>query len=393
MVREIAITIYLFIFSTIFKVCKWLPLQPKVTFVVSFSENNKSLYKEMIRQDFSCRTIFLTTSKMHSSFMKLEHSTSLLFELKRPLQFVRSIYHLATSKVVFVDNYYGFLAKSSFKDSVECIQLWHANGAIKKFGLKDPSIKVRGPRALNRFQTVYDRFSKVIVGSEEMATIFKQAFNTPDQNILRSGIPRTDVFFDESAKDRTIKKLLSKYPFFQNKKIVLYAPTYRDNELEHFKLHLQLDKLQELLGNEYVLLLKLHPAVKNKVQIPAHLDHFVFDFTEYYSMNDLLFISDLLITDYSSIPFEYSLLNRPMIFYLYDFEEYQQERGLWDNYLELLPGPVANSTEEVCHLINENKFDYNKIKDFSTKWNQYSTGKSSENVLRFVKKVISEKDC
>jgi teichoic acid glycerol-phosphate primase len=385
MIREMAIAIYLAVFSFIFRLSKVSSLKNKVTFVVSFSENNKSIYKEMLRQEYSCRTIFLTTEKMYSSFMKIENSTTLLFEMKKPIDFIRSIYHLATSKVVFVDNYYGFLSKSNFKTGVECIQLWHANGAIKKFGLKDSSIEVRSEKALKRFKSVYQRFTKVIVGSDEMAAIFKQAFDIEDQRIVRTGIPRTDVFFDDSVKRKVKGKFLGRYPFLENKKVILYSPTYRENELIDFKLNIDLYKLANKFDEEYILLLKLHPAIKNRFEIPSDLSGFIYDFSNNPSLNELLFITDILITDYSSIPFEYTLLDRPVIFYLYDFEEYKRERGIWDGFLEYLPGPIAENTDDIIRLIEEYSFDLERIHSFADRWNQYSKGKSSKNVVDLVK--------
>ncbi len=389
MLRELAVSLYLFMFTTFFKLSKLFPLQNKVTFVVSFSENNKSVYKEMLRQEFSCRTLFLTTEKMYPLFSKYKDATTLLFELKKPFDFLRSIFHLATSKVIVVDNYYGFLSKSAFKPSVECIQLWHANGAIKKFGLEDPSIETRNKRAMARFKSVYNRFDKVVVGSEAMADVFKQAFGTSDGKILRSGMPRTDVFFDRSAKAKAETKLLRQFPVLKVKKVILYAPTYRENQLLDAELRIDLKSLAAQFADEYVLLLKIHPAVKNKIKIPSELSHFVYDFSSYHQLNDLLFVTDILITDYSSIPFEYCLLNRPIIFFLYDLEEYEKERGIWDDYLTFLPGPIAYSSEEVTTIIKNDQFDLGRIRSFSDKWNQYSHGESSKNIVCLIKEKLN----
>lgn len=381
MVREAAITIYLFIFSLIFAFFNRFTLRNKVVFVVSFSENNQSIYKEMIRQDSTCRIIFLATEQMHPTFSKLKGASTLFFEWKNPLQFMKGIYHLATSKVVMVDNYYGFLAQIRFRDSVQCIQLWHANGAIKKFGLKDPSNGTRTNRAIQRFKRVYNSFDKVVVGSEAMADIFKQAFGVEDERIVRTGIPRTDIFFDHAKQTKIVQNMYKQYPYLKNKKIILYAPTYREKDLQDFQLQLDFQELLSQLKQEYALIIKLHPAIKSEIDIPSEFDHLVYDFSDYHSMNELLFISDLLITDYSSIPFEYSLLNRPIIFYLYDLEEYMKERGMWENYLEFLPGPIAYTTKEIGDIIRAENVDYERILRFSEKWNEYSKGFASKNIV------------
>jgi teichoic acid glycerol-phosphate primase len=388
MIRELAVTLYLFIFSVIFKVSKLFPLQKKVTFVVSFSENNKSIYKEMIRQDFSCRTLFLTTEKMYGIFSKYKDAETLLFELKKPWDFIRSIYHLATSKVVFVDNYYGFLAKSDFKPTVECIQLWHANGAIKKFGLKDPSIENRSQKAQIRFKSVYDRFNKVVIGSEAMAEVFREAFGVTEDRLLRTGIPRTDVFFDQKAQLLAQSVLYKKHPFLKDKKVLLYAPTYREDQLTDAEIKLDLKNMAKQFGDDYILLLKLHPAVKNNISIPEDLTHFVYDFSGHHQLNELLFISDVLITDYSSIPFEYSLLNRPVIFFWPDLEQYEKERGIWENFLSFLPGPIAHTSEEVAAFIDQGDVNLERVRSFSSKWNEYSKGESSKNILIHIREKL-----
>lgn len=385
MVREIAITAYLFLFNIFFVVSKFFPLKDKVTFVVSFSENNKSIYKEMMRQELSCRTIFLATDKMYSGFSKLPRAETLLFNVRKPMDFIRSIFHLATSRIVFVDNYYGFLSKAKFKQEVECIQLWHANGAIKKFGLEDPSVLRRSTRAVKRFKHVYNRFTKVTIGSDAMASIFKKAFGLDDSIMWRTGIPRTDVFFDEKTKSVLINKVYTKYSILYNKKVILYAPTYRESGLKNPKVGLDLFKLHKTLGNDYVLMVKFHPAVQSQFKVPSELSQFVIDVSSHRNVNELLFISDLLITDYSSIPFEYSLLNRPIIFYMHDLEDYRKERGMWQEFMEFLPGPIVYSFDELINEIKNPTSNSSDVLAFSDKWNRYSTGDASQRIVEFIK--------
>lgn len=387
MVRELAISSYLFVFSLIFKLCSVSSLKKKVLFVVTFSENNINIFEEYRRQENSCRTIFLLTKKQYSIFNKYrsEDSTVLLFEPSSPLQYIKGIYHLATSKVILVDNYYGFLSSIRFKKGVTCIQLWHANGAIKKFGLKDPSIANRTAKARRRFKQVYNQFHKVIVGSEEMSTIFKDAFGITEDRFLQTGIPRTDNYFNLEHIITVKERLYSYYPHLKEKKVILYAPTFRDENLDTYEINLNFDLMKAKLGMDHILLLKLHPAVKNKVTITENQSDFVFDMSHYSQTNDLLFITDYLITDYSSIPFEFSLLEKPMIFFPYDLSHYQKTRGFWKEYDQMVPGPVVFSTNAIISVIKENDFDIQKIKDFKEKWNKYSDGNASRRIAEYIK--------
>ncbi len=386
MAREIAITLYLIVFKMIFALAKGFPIKKKVVFVVSFSENNQRIWKEMMRQDVPCRVIFLATDKMYPIFSREQEAETLLFEVKHPVQFLKGIYHLATSKVVLVDNYYGFMAVSDFKKEVTCIQLWHANGAIKKFGLQDPSNEMRSAKAISRFKKVYAKFNKIIVGSEAMADVFREAFGAKEEQFARTGIPRTDPFFDKPKQRRIVDKLYGKFPYLRGKKVVLYAPTYREQDLVAFRLQLDLEKIVPSLPEGMILLVKLHPAVRDRMVIPEAMKDKVFDVSTYAGMNELLFVSDILITDYSSIPFEYSLLGKPMIFYLYDHESYLMERGVWEDYKTSLPGPVAYTTQEVTSILLENSFNEKSasVGEFCKKWNQYSHGHSSTNVVNLI---------
>lgn len=388
MAREIAITLYLSMFSILFKVSKWFPLQDKVAFVVSFSENNKSIYKEMMRQELSCRTLFLTTEKMKKSFSGFEKAETLLFDVKNPWDYIRSVYHLATAKIVFVDNYYGFLAKSDFRPEVECIQLWHANGAIKKFGFEDPLIRDRGKRAKKRFADVYKRFSKVAIGSEAMGHIFSKAFHVKEDRFIKTGIPRTDLFFEGKNQEKALKKVHTAYPQLAGKKVILYAPTYREQGLTDAEMKLDLTMLAQQFQGEYILLIRLHPAIRNQFKIPPGLKEFVVDASLYRNMNELLLRTDLLITDYSSIPFEFSLLKRPIILFMYDLEAYEQERGIWNEFKELIPGPVVTTTEQIVDVIREDVFEETLTAAFAERWNEYSKGHSSRNIVEHVKKKL-----
>lgn len=302
------------------------------------------------------------------------------FVAKKPFGYIRGIYHLATSKHVIVDNYYGFLAAANFAESVQCSQLWHANGAIKQFGLEDKTVGQRSNRALDRFQRVYDRFDYVTVGSEKMKEIFKSSFGLPEERFIRSGVPRTDFFFDEAKQKRATKQLVLDFPILQQKKMILYAPTYRDGAFSQDQFQLDIAQMHEHLADEYVLFLRLHPAVTGQFENP--FPNFAYDVSAHPNINHLLVGTAILITDYSSIPFEFALLNRPMIFYAYDYDAYASKRGVWNNYVARVPGRVTDSTTGIIETIKQADFALEKVKPFADEWNLYSKGTSSKSVVQ-----------
>src|SRR5699024_4828699 len=381
MAREFAITVYLFVFRTLFNIFKFFPQKRKTVFVASFGVNVLYTLRELEKQTDE-QAIILKTSSCKIAFKEAPNVKQLDFNPAHPSEWIRSIYHLATSKTVFVDNYYGFLAVTDFRPSTKCIQLWHAAGAIKQFGLKDLSIENRPAKAYERFKKVYQRFDHVIVGSETMTTIFKEGFGVSAHQILRTGIPRTDFFFDDETKDEVGKTLELQFPMIKTKKVILYAPTYRDNELNVSDLRLDIDNMYSELHEDYVLFLRLHPSVSGTLK--NDYPDFVFNVSVDYNINHLLVIADILISDYSSIPFEFSLLHKPMIFFAYDIDKYAKERGFWDNYDKLVPGPIVENTDDLITVLRADNFDMDRIKSFSNEWNQYSDGFSSE---RLIKKV------
>ncbi len=385
MARELAISLYLFVFKCVFSILNLLPLKDKTTFVISFGDNSQYVFEEMQRQKIQTEVVFLCKGNCIKKFAHYQYVTKIPFETYNLLNWFRAIYHLATSRYVLIDNYFGFLAAIHFKAGVECIQLWHATGALKKFGLEDESVQSRSLRAKQRFLQVYSRFHKVVVGSDVMAAIFKRSFNLKEENILRTGIPRTDFFFDGESKQRVLKALLHKHPEWKGKKTILYAPTYRDHELKEFSLKLDVEKMHRELGNDYILMLRLHPAIQHRLDFEKAAPGFLYDFSsDEYEINELLIAADILITDYSSIPFDYSLLHRPMIFFAYDLEVYEGRRGIFDGFEENLPGPIVKDTDSIVELVKQNRFNLNVVDYYAEQWNKYSKGDSSANLVRYL---------
>ena len=168
----------------------------------------------------------------------------------------------------------------------------------------------------------------------------------------------------------------------------MYAPTFRDNQLNDFELHLDLEKMYQELQHDHVLLIKLHPAVKSNINFEEIYPDFIYDFSSSKGINGLLVIVDYLITDYSSIPFEFAILKRPMIFFPYDFDIYKRERGVIEDYLLKVPGPICFETDEIINIIINNKFNLDLVTDFSERWNEYSNGNSSRKLLDYIANKI-----
>lgn len=360
------------------------PVQQKVVFLVSFEENPTAIIKQMKLANVTPKTIVFYDPRVDVSKLSLDFIKAKPKTLK---QFIPLMFHLNTAKVVVTDNYFVELAGLKLRNGVNCIQVWHANGALKKFGWEDKAAQKRSAEDKKRFQEVYKRFTKVLVGSDEMATIFQKSFLLEESNMLKLGVPRTDYFFKEAQLQENYQWSYE-HLHLTNRIKLLYAPTFRDNELGMAKLHLDIAEMKQALGNEYQLILKLHPSISNDLEKLD--DDFVIYVDKETPIETLLPVVDILITDYSSIPFEFALLQKPMIFFTYDLTEYDNARGLSDGFLETIPGPHVFTTTELIEVIQNNTFDLEKIRFFAEKWNKYSDGFSSERFVSFLKEQLEK---
>lgn len=377
MIRETALTVYLAVARLIFIICRMFPMRNKTVMLASFGDNIQEVIHEVERRTDS-RIIVLKEPSCSRKFSGVEDGAIINFNPSRIPAFIRGIYHLATAKVVFVDNYHLILAACTFSSKATCVQLWHANGAVKLFGFQDKTTKGRPQSAHRRFRQVYGRFHKVVVSSDEMAKIFKQAFGLDDDNMLKTGVPRTDFFHSEERLVAARNKMHQELPEIGGKTVILYAPTFRDGGFTVRDLPIDIGMMEQALGETHHLLIHLHPAVDFK---GFRDTGFVTDTSDRHDISALLSVTDILITDYSSIPFEFSMLRRPMIFYPYDLEDYTATRGLWFDYHDATPGPVVNRTADIVEAIKEERFDIKKIEAFNHTWNKYADGHAAEKLI------------
>ncbi|MFA7744119.1 CDP-glycerol glycerophosphotransferase family protein [Salinicoccus roseus] len=382
MIREAGITAYLAVVRTIFTVFKLFPVRNKTIMLASFGDNIEEVRHEVSRRTDS-RIVVLRESSCRNAFTGMENKNRIDFSPKRLPQFIRGLYHLATARVVFVDNYHLILAACDFKEKTTCVQLWHANGAVKLFGLRDKTTNTRPDSAHKRFRQVYDRFHKVVVSSDAMADIFKEAFGLEEENMMRTGVPRTDFFHSEERLDEARRKMHEALPQINGRIVILYAPTFRDDGFTVRDLPIDISRMEQALGDTHHLLVHLHPAVDFK---GFESTRFATDTSKRHGIFDLLSVTDILITDYSSIPFEFSTLRRPMLFYPYDLEQYEATRGLWFDYEALAPGPVVRTTEGLIETIEAGSFNMEDIKAFDEVWNKYADGSSTKRLIEAVYK-------
>lgn len=295
----------------------------------------------------------------------------------------------ATSKVVIIDDYFRLLNWVDKRGDVKLYQLWHACGAFKTFGFARLG-KPGGPTQKSKNHRMYDY---AIVSSKNIAKDYAESFGLSDACILATGIPRTDIFMDPDYSDSVKARFYEKHPQLKDKKIMLFAPTFRGNG--QMSAYYPTDKFNpkevyEALGGQYTILIKLHPFCRERFEIPQQYADFILDLSREDELNDLLFVTDLLVTDYSSAVFEASLLNIPMLFYAYDLEEYIAERDFYYDFQSFVPGKTVFSESELTEAVLNNDFEQEKVNGFKTKFFDDIDGCSSQRVAEHILKNLSE---
>jgi CDP-ribitol ribitolphosphotransferase len=292
--------------------------------------------------------------------------------------FIVKPYHLATSRYVLLDNVFLPMAYLKFPKKVRVIQLWHGTGTIKRFGQD-----VNTGRLKSLEGRANSRITHLIVNSEETKKEYMSSFGIGEDKVFVYGSPRTDLFFNAEKINLRKQKFYDQYPDLAGKKLVLYAPTFRDQEKDNPKLALDIESLSRGLPKDYSYLLRLHPHVCEAYLRAGHTyqEENVISMSSYSDINTLLLVADYLITDYSSVIFEYCLREKPMIFFAYDLEEFSDHgRGFYNPYETYVPGPIAHNTGAIIDMLKTDQFDLDRVKTFVKTNYQYLDGKSAERI-------------
>ena len=279
------------------------------------------------------------------------------------------------------------------REGVNYLQTWHGT-PLKRLGGDMEEVHMPGTNTEMYKINFYNESQKwdyLIAPNSYSSEILSRAFWF-DKTLLEVGYPRNDLLYTKNnAQDIADLKMKLNVP--KDKKVVLYAPTWRDDEYYSkgnytFELKLNLDRMQKELGNEYVIILRMHYLIASEMDISSY-EGFVYDFSLYNDIGELYLISDLLITDYSSVFFDYANLKRPILFYTYDIDKYRDQlRGFYLDMNTELPGPLLKTTEEVIHKIkniNELNNDYaSQYKEFYNRFCEWDDGKASEKTVKTV---------
>jgi CDP-ribitol ribitolphosphotransferase len=275
---------------------------------------------------------------------------------------LRLIYLLATSDTVLMDDYFGLLGSLNVSPDTKIIQLWHAGSGFKAVGYSRFG-KYGSPKLSN----AHRKYTYVITGSKHLVPVYAEAFGIEESAVVPTGLPRIDTFLDEERSQKVKDDFFESYPQFRGKKIVLFAPTFRGKSIgdAHYDYdRIDFAKLHEVCGDKYVVLFRMHHFVPGAPPIPAEYRDRLVDFAAFPDTNDLLHVTDVLVTDYSSVIYEYTLLDKPILFYAYDKDTYSVIRGFHRDYDSVAPGKICVTFDELLKALQDEDFDLSKVETF-----------------------------
>ena len=290
---------------------------------------------------------------------------------------------LATSEFVLVDDFEPMVYVLSFRNEQHLVQVWHAMGAFKKFGYARETAE---PNSLT-----HKNYTEAICSSKELTKIYAESFGISEDKIIPVGVPRTDLFFDSAYKASATARLFEKEPKLKGKKVALFAPTFRGNSVNdgyYPSEYFNVGELMDALGDEWALIIKLHPFIKNKIEIPEKYSDRAFDFSDEREINDILLITDVLITDYSSVIFENAVIGGACVHYVPDIAEYENSRGFYFPYSDYLCGESVKNREELAPAVLRANADNEKMKKFKNRFVSLCDGEASK---RFVQMILEER--
>ena len=299
----------------------------------------------------------------------------------------RRSYRVASSRLVIVDDYFFPIYPVKKRPGVTIVQVWHACGAFKRFGRATLEAEWGADQIFLKWVPIHANYDLTLVSSASIAPIYAEAFGQSVELISAAfGIPRTDALVPSPRRDAAERAVRERLGLRDGRTTILYAPTFRGADLKGAAAPELLDiaALHRALGSEYRLILRLHPFVKSAIPIPAEVGDFVVDASAEPDANEVMLAGDILVSDYSSIIFEYALLNRPMAFLAPDLAAYERERGFFFDYRSGVPGPVMEETDQLARWIQAKQFDLQRVRAFAAASFDVMDGRATE---RFVSDV------
>lgn len=348
-----------------------------VAYLLSFQGNDRGLI-ERLSQEKELGTVTVYYTKACETEVEIYRDRGLAcYNLDETSSFFKEcIARISNARYIICDNYFAFMGALELSDETTVFQIWHANGAIKTFGWQDKATASRTKADHKRFQAVYEACDYYVVGSDKMGDVFKDSYQISETKMLKTGCPRTDYYFKEGRNVQAQEKFHRAFPDVEEKRVVLYVPTYRPYETSEIEAMLsQLSLPEGTIGFGH-----LHPHMTEyRTDGPLNFD------LRGLTLEELLYNVDILITDYSSVPFDYSLIKPEgrLVFYCPDLEIYEQQVGLQPEFVQETGSGIVQTVEHLQQKLERD--DGLLAADYGASWQEYNDGQASERLIDFMK--------
>lgn len=373
---------------------KLIPIDPKLVIFISFhgrgySDNPKAIYEQMIKDPAFEGYRFIWFVKHHK---------------KKDL-------HIPKAKIVeyFSIPYFYYMSRAKFwiinckmptyiskKPDQVYLQTWHGT-PLKRLAhdidVAEDTTFYRSGVSYEAMVGSYDidveRYNYMISPNRFCTKVFQTSFGIDRKRLIETGYPRNDFLTNHTNED--VIRVKKKYGIPLDKKVVLYAPTWRDNSYVAagytFKLEVDFREWKKKLPADTVVVFKPHYLIINMFENDQELDGFLYSIPAEAEISELYIIADQMVTDYSSVFFDYAILKRPIYFYMYDLEQYASDlRGFYLDIHKDLPGKVYRNEGKMLEDMARNNYDYEQLKQFNAQFNNREDGHAAQRVLDVLKK-------
>ena len=301
---------------------------------------------------------------------------------RRPLDRLRLVWLMARARAILLDDYQPAIYRLPRHPDQRIIQLWHAWGAFKTVGYS----RIGKPGGPNPWSRVHKNYTYATVSSTHEVPFYAEAFGIDDGRAVPTGTPRMDDFLDPANQRERRARALELVPQARGREVILFAPTFRGRSARGADYPVEVVDVRALHAlcaeRDAVAVLRLHPFVTRRVEVPVELRDRVVEATDLdVDTNDLLLFADILVTDYSSLVFEFSALGRPMLFFAYDLEDYVATRDFYEPFESFVPGRIVRTFGELLEAIRSGDFEDHKVAPFARRHLPDEPGSATDRII------------
>ena len=367
----------IFVLNIIYSAMKLLPQKHKITFIS----------RQISRPSLDITMLDRKLRELHSDYETVILCRTLdpgiLNKISYAFHMLKQMYHIATSEAVILDSYCMVISILNHRKKLLVIQMWHSIGTMKKFGYSILDKPEGSSSRIAHLMKMHRNYDYILAAGDGYRDHLAEGFSYPPEKIVTLPLPRVEVLKDREYACRKKEEILSIYPELKYRKNIVYVPTFRKVNDDEF-LHALKELCDSVDYSEYNLIIKAHPLTDL-----SDFDGGKAVRDTCFSSFDMLFISDIVISDYSCIMYEAAVLGKPIYLYAYDFDEYMSTREIYIDYKKEIPCPVCGTAAELMEAVREDGYDYDALDAFLKKYVYMGSRHETEDIISFIFDHIS----